>query len=60
MADESKFDQVKGNVKETAGNVMDNKELEKEGQDEKNAGKAKEITENAKDKVNDFIDKFKK
>ncbi len=29
MADESKFEQVKGNIKETAGNVMDNKELEK-------------------------------
>lgn len=30
MADESKFDQFKGNVKETVGNVTDNKELEKE------------------------------
>ena len=26
---ESKFDQFKGNVKETVGNVTDNKELEK-------------------------------
>ncbi|HCU9731696.1 TPA: CsbD family protein, partial [Staphylococcus aureus] len=25
MADESKFDQFKGNVKETVGNVTDNK-----------------------------------
>jgi len=41
MADESKFDQVKGNLKETAGNVMDNKELEKEGQDEKMQEKLK-------------------
>ncbi len=35
MADESKFDQFKGNVKETVGNVTDNKELEKEGQQDK-------------------------
>ena len=33
--DESKFDQFKGNVKETVGNVTDNKELEKEGQQDK-------------------------
>lgn len=31
MADESKFEQAKGNVKETVGNATDNKELENEG-----------------------------
>ncbi|MBD6953883.1 CsbD family protein, partial [Staphylococcus aureus] len=30
----------KGNVKETVGNVTDNKELEKEGQQDKVIGKA--------------------
>ncbi|NWK85149.1 CsbD family protein [Staphylococcus sp. GSSP0090] len=60
MADESKFEQVKGNVKETVGNVTDNKDLEQEGQEDKASGKAKEITENAKDKANDLIDKLKK
>lgn len=30
MADESKFEQAKGNVKETVGNVTDNKNLENE------------------------------
>ncbi|MDW3894900.1 CsbD family protein [Staphylococcus saprophyticus] len=59
MADESKFEQVKGNVKETAGNVMDNKDLEQEGKEDKASGKAKEVTENAKDKVNYFIEKLK-
>ena len=59
MADESKFEQVKGNVKETAGNVMDNKDLEQEGKEDKSSSKSKEVTENAKDKVNDFIDKLK-
>ena len=29
MADENKFEQAKGNVKETVGNVADNKDLEK-------------------------------
>ncbi|HCZ0433876.1 TPA: CsbD family protein [Staphylococcus aureus] len=48
MADESKFDQFKGNVKETVGNVTDNKELEKE------------VVENAKNKITDAIDKLKK
>ncbi|HDJ7514094.1 TPA: CsbD family protein, partial [Staphylococcus aureus] len=44
----SKFDQFKGNVKETVGNVTDNKELEKE------------VVENAKNKITDAIDKLKK
>ena len=29
MADESKFEQAKGNVKETVGNVTDNKNLKR-------------------------------
>lgn len=54
MADESKFDQFKGNVKETVGNVTDNKELEKEGQQDKATGKAKEVVKNVKDKINEY------
>ena len=60
MADESKFEQAKGNVKETVGNATDNKALEKEGKEDKNSGKAKEFVENAKNKANEAIDKFKK
>ncbi len=41
MADESKFEQAKGNVKETVGNVTDNKNLENEGKEDKASGKAK-------------------
>ncbi|EHJ08672.1 CsbD family protein [Staphylococcus simiae] len=59
MADESKFEQAKGNVKETVGNVTDNKNLENEGKEDKASGKAKEFVENAKDKANDLIDKVK-
>lgn len=60
MADESKFEQAKGNLKETAGNAMGNDKLEKEGKEDKASGKVKEAAESAKDKVNDFVDKFKK
>lgn len=60
MADESKFEQAKGNLKETAGNAFGNEELEKEGRQDKASGKVKEAAENAKNKVNDFVDKFKK
>ncbi|AVP37220.1 CsbD family protein [Staphylococcus felis] len=56
---ENKFEQAKGNVKETVGNVTDNKQLENEGKEDKASGKAKEVVENAKNKANEFIDKFK-
>ncbi|HEE1501713.1 TPA: CsbD family protein [Staphylococcus aureus] len=59
MADESKFEQAKGNVKETVGNVTDNKNLENKGKEDKVSGKAKEFVENAKEKATDFIDKVK-
>jgi len=60
MADESKFDQQKGNIKETIGNLTGDKDMESEGKKDKNAGKAKEFVENAKNKTNETIDKFTK
>ncbi|WP_019165158.1 CsbD family protein [Staphylococcus delphini] len=57
---ENKFEQAKGNIKETVGNVTDNESLENEGKQDKASGKAKEAVENVKDKANDMIDKFKK
>ena len=56
---EDKFEQAKGNIKETVGNATDNKELEKDGKGDKASGKAKEFVENAKEKATDFIDKVK-
>ena len=56
---EDKFEQAKGNIKETVGNATDNKELEKDGRGDKASGKAKEAVENVKEKANDVIDKFK-
>ena len=40
--DESKFEQAKGNVKETVGNATDNKDLENEGKADKTSGKVNE------------------
>ncbi|ADV05917.1 CsbD family protein [Staphylococcus pseudintermedius] len=57
---ENKFEQAKGNFKETVGNVTDNQSLENEGKQDKASGKAKEVVENVKDKAQDMIDKFKK
>lgn len=56
---EDKFEQAKGNIKETVGNATDNKELEKDSKGDKASGKAKEAVENVKEKANDVIDKFK-
>lgn len=61
---DSKFEQLKGNAKETIGNATGDKETEKEGKHEKVAGKAKEYVEKGSDKANESIDnlsdKFKK
>ena len=56
---EDKFEQAKGNIKETVGNATDNKELEKDGKVDKASCKEKEAVENVKEKANDVIDKFK-
>ena len=58
MAEDNKFEQAKGNVKETVGNVTDNKELEK-GKEDKASGKVKETIDNVKDKAKDFVDNIK-
>ena len=60
MNNEGKQEQAKGNLKETAGNVLGDKNLENEGKQDKASGKVKETADNAKEKVNEFVDKFKK
>ncbi|MBX5320353.1 CsbD family protein [Staphylococcus caprae] len=57
---ENKFEQAKGNIKETVGNAANNDNLEQEGKQDKASGKAKEVVDNVKDKASDVIDKFKK
>ncbi len=51
-----KSDQVKGQVKEAAGVVTGDKDLESEGKADRRAGEAKEKVGNAKDKIKDVID----
>ncbi|MFH0717620.1 CsbD family protein [Staphylococcus delphini] len=54
-----KFEQTKGNIKETIGNATDNQDLKQEGKLDKFSGKAKEVVDDVKDKANDLIDKVK-
>jgi uncharacterized protein YjbJ (UPF0337 family) len=57
--DDSKMDKAKGNIKETAGDVTGNKDLEREGKKDRAGGKVKEKAEQAKDKVSEGVDKVK-
>jgi uncharacterized protein YjbJ (UPF0337 family) len=57
--DDSKIDKTKGNIKETAGDVTGNEDLEREGKKDKAGGKVKEKAEAAKNKVGDMVDKGK-
>jgi len=52
-----KSDQVKGQVKEAAGSLTDDKDLESEGKADRRAGEAKEKLDHAKDKIEEVIDK---
>ena len=55
----AKSDQVKGKVKEAAGSLTGDEDLEAEGKADRRAGDAKEKLGHAKDKVDDVIDKAK-
>ena len=43
MAEDNKFEQAKGNIKETVGNATDNKDLEQEGKEDKTLAKQKNL-----------------
>jgi uncharacterized protein YjbJ (UPF0337 family) len=51
-----KTDQVKGQVKEAAGALTGDKDLESEGKADRRAGEAKEKVEHAKDKIKEVVD----
>lgn len=57
---DGKIDEFKGRAKEAAGDLTDNKDLQREGKTDKTAGKAKQKVEDAKDWVEDKIDDIKK
>lgn len=50
-------DKTKGKVKEAAGDLTDDDELQREGKADKTSGKAKDALDNVKDKVDDVKDK---
>lgn len=50
-------DNIKGNVKETAGAVTGDKELENEGKGDQVAGKLKDAADDVKDAAEGAIDK---
>ncbi len=53
----SSMDDAKGRVKEAAGDLTDNKDLEREGKMDQAGAKAKDFVDNAKDKIKDLIDR---
>ncbi|MEJ7844454.1 MAG: CsbD family protein [Acidimicrobiales bacterium] len=55
----SNADDAKGNIKETAGSVTGNKDLEREGKADQAGAKVKDAAETAKDKTGDAVDSVK-
>lgn len=56
---ESKADDMKGRVKEAAGVLTNDEDLEREGKIDQAGAKVKEQAEKAKDKVEDIVDAAK-
>lgn len=56
---DNNLDQAKGRVKQAAGDLTDNDDLKRDGKTDENAGKVKEVFEDAKDKADDLVDKVK-
>jgi len=56
---EGKADELKGRVKEAAGDLTDDERLQSEGKADKAGGKLKQGLEDAKDKGEQLVDKLK-
>ena len=54
-----KAEELKGRVKEAAGDLTDDDELRRSGKADKTSGKAKQAVEHAADKVEEGIDRLK-
>ncbi|HZB41335.1 MAG TPA: CsbD family protein [Ilumatobacter sp.] len=52
-------DQVKGRLKQAAGDLADDDDMKREGQRDETAGKVKEKVGDVKDEVDDAIDAVK-
>lgn len=55
----SNYDEAKGRVKEAAGDLTGDKDLQREGKTDQAAGKAKEFLDDAKDAAKDAVDSVK-
>ncbi len=53
------MDKMKGRVKQAAGDLTDDEDLQREGERDEAAGKVKDITDKVKDKVDDAVDAVK-
>lgn len=51
-----KGDEMKGRIKEGAGDVLDDDKLKREGKLDKASGKTKQAVDDVKDRVGDAID----
>jgi uncharacterized protein YjbJ (UPF0337 family) len=56
---EGKKDDLKGRVKEAAGDLTEDEELKREGKADRAGGKVKEKLEQAKEKGEELVDKAK-
>lgn len=50
-------DEIKGRVKEAAGDLTDNEDLQREGKIDKGEGKVKDAVDSVGDKVKDLVDR---
>lgn len=59
MSGEAKFDDAKGRMKEAAGDVSGDEDLQREGKADQVGASAKEKLHQAKEKGSDLVDKAK-
>jgi uncharacterized protein YjbJ (UPF0337 family) len=52
-------DDLKGRVKEAAGDLTDDKDLKNEGKTDRASGKVKDAIDDVKDKADDVVDSIK-
>jgi uncharacterized protein YjbJ (UPF0337 family) len=52
-------DEVKGRIKEAGGDLTGNKDLKREGQTDRAAGRAKEVVGNLEEKAKNTVDALK-
>lgn len=57
---EGTADKLKGNLKETAGNATDDRDLQDEGKADQAEGSVKDFIGKAKESAQDLLDKAKK